>query len=113
MVTVVQFSSPGKEAGMGLLPVTVMVKSEGTAVPESSLMTILHTLSVASLVLVKVQVTVSPALTSIALTRPAIPAAVASRTRRRWPRGARRLSLPPAARSLGPRPNRPRIQSAD
>src|SRR2546427_9808221 len=62
MVTGVPASLPGKLAGLGLLPVTVMVKFEARAVPPLSLMTCLITLRVAAWsLLVTVQVLVSPA----------------------------------------------------
>jgi len=46
-MTSVPFSLPGNVAGIGLLPVTVIVKLLGCAVPPSSLITILVTLRVA------------------------------------------------------------------
>ena len=52
---------PGNEAGLTLVPVTEIVKSEATAVPPSSLIRVLMTLRVAGLsLLVMVQVLVWP-----------------------------------------------------
>ena len=56
-----QAASPGKEAGLGLVAVTVIVKSEGAAVPPLSLMTSLHTVSWGGMsLLVMVQAEVPP-----------------------------------------------------
>ncbi len=59
MTIVVPPESPENEVFV-LTPVTVMRKSESTAVPLLSFVTVLITVSVVSLVLVIVQVTVSP-----------------------------------------------------
>ena len=54
-------SAPGKDAGLGELPVTLMVKSPATDVPPLLLLTCLMTISFAGISLfVTVQVFVSP-----------------------------------------------------
>src|SRR5437870_5377106 len=64
-------SAPGKLAGLGLLPVTAMVKLAAVAVPPWSLMTCLMTLRWAAWrLLMNVQVTFSPSFRLIVTVDP-------------------------------------------